>query len=179
MKQGMEQKYSIAWFKLAEFVARREKERALGLYRLLAHAIHDQAVALQLEGDLWAAFNDPKALQFYDRAAQLYLQSGRLTQAAAVHEHIATIDPTSVKNLQQLLELYQAISLWPAYASAAARYLVALKESGVDGSVCQTACSGSVETLCALASPGALDIFLKSLEALDQDLFERVKELLA
>ena len=41
--------YSVAWFKLAEFVTRKEKERAFGVYRLLSHSIADRAFAAQLE----------------------------------------------------------------------------------------------------------------------------------
>ena len=49
-------KYTIAWFKLAECVAKGEKEKAFGVYRLLMHSLEDQAYAYQLEGDLLDAF---------------------------------------------------------------------------------------------------------------------------
>jgi hypothetical protein len=37
MKQTQVDKHTIAWFKIAECVSRGEKERALGVYRLLSH----------------------------------------------------------------------------------------------------------------------------------------------
>jgi hypothetical protein len=81
-------KSSIAWFKLAEFAGRREKERALLFYRLLVHSINDEAVACQLEGDLYAAFNDHRAIDCYKRAARLYTQMNRPEHAEILHELI-------------------------------------------------------------------------------------------
>lgn len=86
-------KFNIAWFKLAEFVARKEKERALGMYRLLAHSMTDQALAAQLQGDLLLAFNDDRALEAYLKAAELYEKEGKLVQAVAVCEHTAAMMP--------------------------------------------------------------------------------------
>lgn len=99
-------KYSVAWFKLAEFVSRGEKERALGLFRLLAHSFEDSALAAQLEGDLLVAFEDPTALDAYEKAACGYKETGRLLQAAAVYEHLADIAKEPVVYFKQLLELY-------------------------------------------------------------------------
>ncbi len=58
MKQVPSGKYTIAWFKLAECVSRGEKERALGVYRLLSHSLDDSALVCQLEGDIFLSFND-------------------------------------------------------------------------------------------------------------------------
>lgn len=82
---------SIAWFKLSEFAQRREKERALLFYRLLVHSINDEAVACQLEGDLYAAFNDDRALDCYRRAARLYMQMNKPRHAEVLHELLRTL----------------------------------------------------------------------------------------
>ena len=77
MRQVPSDKYNIAWFKLAEFVSRGEKERALGLYRLLTHSFDDRALTYQLEGDLLLSFNDDSAQDRYRKAAEEYRQSER------------------------------------------------------------------------------------------------------
>ena len=77
---------TIAWFRLAEFVDRREKERALGMYRLLAHSVQDKAVATQLQGDLLKAFDDERALSTYEEAATMFARSDRIEQAVLLYE---------------------------------------------------------------------------------------------
>jgi len=95
MKPVSPDKYSVAWFKLAECVVRGEQERAFGVYRLLSHSFEDKAFAQQLAGDLYLAFqNNQAAVQKYEQAAHLYKQDGRLCEAAAVYDHLSTIDPS-------------------------------------------------------------------------------------
>lgn len=72
MKQAMPDKSSVAWFKLAEFVSRGEKERALSIYRLLSYSISNPALVAQLEGDILYAFHDERALESYRRAIDIY-----------------------------------------------------------------------------------------------------------
>lgn len=79
---------SIAWFKLAEFVGRKEKERALYLFRLLVHSITDTALVSQLEGDLLAAFGDEKAIDSYEKAMRTYIATGRISDARLLFERI-------------------------------------------------------------------------------------------
>lgn len=93
MKQVQNDKYAIAWFKIADYVSRGEKERALGMYRLLAHSIDDHALRFQIEGDILWAFKDNESLQKYEKAADCYQSDGRLRQAAAVYEHLLSISP--------------------------------------------------------------------------------------
>ena len=88
MKEIQSDKYSVAWFKLAEFVGRGEKERALGLYRLLMHSFDDRAFTYQLEGDLLLSFNDEEAQDRYIQAARLYQEDGNVFKAVAVYEHL-------------------------------------------------------------------------------------------
>jgi len=100
-------KFNVAWFKLAEFVSRKEKERAFAIYRLLVHSLEDQALSVQLEADLLLAFNDEKALCVYERAAQLYESSGRIIQALLLYERIITMSSPTIDRLTKMLTLYQ------------------------------------------------------------------------
>lgn len=109
MKHVLSEKSSLAWFKLAEFVTRGEKERALSIYRLLAHSIKSPALAAQLEGDLLQAFEDERALEAYRRAALLYLRENDSVQAVLLYEQISTLTPHSDDILQILLEWYQRL----------------------------------------------------------------------
>ncbi len=102
-------KCSIAWFKLAEFTNRREKERALLFYRLLVHSINNEAVACQLEGDLFAAFNDQRALDCYRRAARMYTQMNKAVHAEVLYELIKTL-PFSNNNNSEASATLSAVS---------------------------------------------------------------------
>ena len=81
--------YTVAWFKLADFVARGEKERALTVHRLLMHSVQDEAIPYQLEGDILLAFDDDAALDRYHIAANIYKKAGKIKQAASVYEHVS------------------------------------------------------------------------------------------
>ncbi|MCX5923711.1 MAG: hypothetical protein NTU89_04090 [Candidatus Dependentiae bacterium] len=81
--------YNVAWFKLADFISRGEKERALSIHRLLMHSVQDVAIAYQLEGDILLAFDDNAALDRYHVAANLYKKSGKIQQAISVYEHVS------------------------------------------------------------------------------------------
>jgi tetratricopeptide (TPR) repeat protein len=111
-------KYNVAWFKLAECVSRGEKERALGVYRLLAHSLNDSAFARQLQGDILFSFNDTAgAVEHYRKAAQLYHQDGRYLEAAALYEHIVVLTPDKQEALMQLIELYRLLDMPAKIAS--------------------------------------------------------------
>jgi hypothetical protein len=105
MKTFASESYTIAWFKIADFVARGEKERALHMYRLLMHSVPEPAISYQLEGDILLAFDDITALERYHKAAHLYKESGKIKQAIAVYEHVTFFleDETILK---ELLDLY-------------------------------------------------------------------------
>jgi hypothetical protein len=103
MKETVQNKRSLAWFKLTEFVVRGEKERALGIYRLLALSIDNKAFAQQLEGDLLLAFDDPVAEEKYLAAAQLYLEAHQPAIASTIYEHLINLisgspDSQEIKN---------------------------------------------------------------------------------
>ena len=112
MKQVPSGKYTIAWFKLAECVSRGEKERALGVYRLLSHSLDDSALICQLEGDIFLSFNDKKqAVTNYYQAAQLYKKDNRMLEAAAVYEHLLTIQPEDKKYRTVIIHLYNQLNI--------------------------------------------------------------------
>src|SRR3989338_9191037 len=97
---------SIAWFKLADFVARGEKERALSVQRLLMHSVvQETALMYQLEGDILFAFNDDAALDRYHIAANLYKKSGKIKEAVSVYEHAALFKEDE-KIFEALLDIY-------------------------------------------------------------------------
>ena len=97
--------HNIAWFKLAEFVARGEKERALSVYKLLMHSVADQAFAYQLEGDLLSAFDDTVAIDRYHKAADVYKKQKNYQKAIAVCEHVVASYKDLV-TLEKLVDLY-------------------------------------------------------------------------
>lgn len=111
MKQIPSDKYSIAWFKLAECVTRGEREKALGVYKLLYHSIEDQAFAAQLEGDLLESFQDAQAAIKYEQAAQLYKKQNRLHEAIGVYEHMLARHVDQSQALYQLTILYLQLQL--------------------------------------------------------------------
>ncbi|MBY0109504.1 MAG: hypothetical protein K2X90_00090 [Candidatus Babeliaceae bacterium] len=103
------EKFNVAWFKLAEFVGRKEKERALGVYRLLSHSLPDDAFAAQIEGDLLMAFGDEKAVDAYQKAAWLYEKSNQFDHAALLYEQMLMLKPENRDFLVQALKLYQLV----------------------------------------------------------------------
>ena len=122
MKQQPSESYSVAWFKLAEFVSRGEKVRAMGLYRLLAHSLEDQALVLQLEGDLLRSFDDATALERYEHAALSYKASGRLMEAVSVYEHLIVLQPAQTLYRQAAVHLYTELDI-PERALVHQQYL--------------------------------------------------------
>jgi len=111
MKQVFSENYNIAWFKLAECVARGEKERALNVYRLLSHSLDDVALACQLEGDILSSFNDVDAPEKYRQAAHLYQEAHRLLEAAAVYEKLLTLTPDNISYARCLVFIYKELGL--------------------------------------------------------------------
>lgn len=83
---------SIGWYSLAQLVSRKEKERAIGVYKLLAYSFDDKAYALQVEADLLWAFDDSRAIEVYVQAAGAYLDSNHTLAALGVYEHICLLD---------------------------------------------------------------------------------------
>jgi len=110
MKQVLGDKYTIAWFKIAECVSRGEKERALGVYRLLSYSFNDNAVARQLEADIHFSFDEyDSAVSLYRQAMELYQKSNRFLEAAAVCEHLIIMCPNDISLRREAIRLYAAL----------------------------------------------------------------------
>lgn len=105
MKPVSLKKQSVAWFKLAEFVGRGEKERALGLFRLLTHSLDNPAFTKQLEADILSFFEDEQALKEYIQAAHLYYQEGNVSEATSVYEKLVELEQRP-EFLEKIVALY-------------------------------------------------------------------------
>lgn len=118
--------YCVAWFKLAEFIERGEKERALGMYRLLTHTVPDPAFTYQLEGDLLAAFGDTAiAQERYLTAAQLYCAQKDFMHAVGLYETLVQRNRTNTTLLQLLAQTYARAA---TYERALHRTIILLQE---------------------------------------------------
>lgn len=74
--------YTIAWKKLFEFILKNQKEKALGIYRLLSSNFKDKALALKINGDIYIAFKDIKeALRCYESSYQLYKSYNKIKES--------------------------------------------------------------------------------------------------
>ena len=122
MKTLTSESYNVAWFKLADFVARGEKERALSVLRLLMHSVSDEALTYQLEGDILRAFQDGTAIDRYHTSANLYQKLGKFQQAISSHQY-AVMFQENEKTLQALLQVY----------------LIAQHKAGITTSFCKLA----------------------------------------
>lgn len=112
MKHLSQDKYTIAWFKLAECVSRGEKERAFGVYRLLSHSIENHAFACQLQGDLFFSFDDIEgAISKYVDAAHLYEADERFLEATAVYENLISLAPQCERYRERLIALYDRLHI--------------------------------------------------------------------
>jgi hypothetical protein len=112
MKQRQVDKHTIAWFKIAECVSRGEKERALGVYRLLSHSFNDSAIKYQLEADIYWSFGDIElAISLYQQAMESYIKSQRFLEAAAVAQHLVVLQPTETSLHRTLICLYLSLGM--------------------------------------------------------------------
>lgn len=112
MNLGQRDKHSIAWFVLAQFVRRGEKERALAMYRLLMHNIENPAFTTHLEGDLLASFQDPNAAERYKQAAVLYTQRQQFDAASNAYERLVLFAPYRSEYIHLLLQSYNRLDNW-------------------------------------------------------------------
>ena len=174
MKQLPSDKYNVAWFKLAEFVARGEKERAMGLYRLLVHSFDDSAFAHQLEGDLLLSFDDTQAVEKYLEAAYLYEKQDRLIEAAAVYEHIVTIQSKNEKHLNKLISLHEKLS----NADRVNDHVAKLAELLITNERYDELANQLQKIVTGLTDDKLLQQFLTKLQAIDGDLYQKATALL-
>jgi hypothetical protein len=103
---------SLAWFKLADLIARGEREKALSVFRLLSHSFADKAYILQVEGDILWFMDSTASIEKYKQAAFLYQKEKRFVDAVAVQEHVLAMKPDASESLAILLVLYALLD-WP------------------------------------------------------------------
>lgn len=101
---------NVAWFKLAELIARKEREKALNVYRLLSHSLEDKAYALQIEGDILKSFDAKDAAEKYQQAAFLYKKEQRWVNAIGIYEHLLSRDNNNLEFLATVVDLYAKIN---------------------------------------------------------------------
>lgn len=107
MKHFSAEKYNLAWFKLAECVSRGEKERALGVYRLLLYSVGDDALSTQLYADILLSFGDKiAAIEKYLEAIIIYKKENKIIEAIAVYEHLLFLQPNCYDYVAELCCLY-------------------------------------------------------------------------
>ena len=115
MRQLPSDKYNVAWFKLAEFVARGERERALGLYKLLVHSFDDRALAINWKGTFCYHLMIKLRHVSVIFAAESYKNDMRIIEAAAVYEHLILLNPEIQECHIHALELYDQLGIFPVY----------------------------------------------------------------
>lgn len=122
---------SIAWYKLADLIARGEREKALSVYRLLSHSFDDRAYALQLEGDILWALDDPRSRDRYYRAAVLYKDDKRLVDAAALAEHLLAQHPKDAAILLFAVYCYVGLDVKDRSQRLFELFKQSIKERGI------------------------------------------------
>lgn len=124
---------SVAWFKIADLITRREREKALSVYRLLSHSFHDKAYALQLEGDILFFLNDEKAaFEKHKQAAFLYQKEQKWVHAAAIYEQLWTLDRENPELIAHLLMFYALIGDQERFSKSLAEFVVLHQHKIVD-----------------------------------------------
>jgi hypothetical protein len=103
-------KSCIAWFKLAEFVDRKEKEKALMLYNLLSKSLNNQSFSLTLLGTIYNYFEEPhESKKYLDKALELE-QELSLEIIIAIKEYLIfnklNQNPEFIKRLVQDYKIY-------------------------------------------------------------------------
>jgi len=111
MKQLPSERSSIAWFKLAEYVGRGDRERAFGLYRLLVHSVDDQPFLKKLEADIWSAFDIYKSQELYEQAAHLYKNAGNFSESLLIYELLTAHFPENLFYVEQAIVLCDELGL--------------------------------------------------------------------
>jgi len=123
---------SIAWFKLAELIARKEREKALNVFRLLSHSFNDRAYTLQLEGDILFSLHDRGAPEKYKQAAFLYQKEQQWVYAIALYEHLLSLDHANPDLLAELIHAYAVIDWQEKFSERVHRICSLFNQKVVD-----------------------------------------------
>ena len=130
-QQGQKER-SVAWFKLAELIARGEREKALSVFRLLAHSLPDRAYVLQIEGDILWFLDDTAAVEKYKQAAVIYQKEKRWVNAISLYEHLLTQRPEAYEILSTLLMLYVSMDWQERFDSCFAKIMGLFAKHAID-----------------------------------------------
>ncbi len=102
---------SVAWFKIANLIERKEREKALSVYKLMSHSLQDRAYALQLEGDiLWYFEEIPESCLKYLQSAFLYRNAQRWLDAVSLYEQVSLLDPNNYDALIYSVPCYAQLA---------------------------------------------------------------------
>jgi hypothetical protein len=172
MKQVQTDKYTIAWFKIADCLSRGEKERALGVYRLLSHSFNDDALAMQLEADIYLSCNEhTRAIELYRSAIELYVKAERFLEAAAVSEHLVMFFPTD-KNLYDALFSYYIKLHNDAKVCAYFKLFIQHCDPKNDQLVVLRALERAIDFFAKKKSHNGMKAFLETVSKIDKDLYD-------
>jgi tetratricopeptide (TPR) repeat protein len=122
---------SIGWFKLAQLVTHKEKERALALFRLLSYSFDEEAYAIQLEGDILWSFDDPAAAEKYEHAARLYQKNNKVVVARALFEQLLESKPESISYQASLCECHALLGNMEQLKNTFGSILVLLEKKDI------------------------------------------------
>jgi|GEM_PF-1944561 len=122
---------SVAWYKLADLIARREREKALNVFRLLSHSLQNKAYVLQLEGDILWAMDDAGAVDRYKQAAFIYHKDKKIIDAIALYEHVYQMAPSQRADLIVIIPLLYALIDYTEHFDKKINIAVALFEKNV------------------------------------------------
>lgn len=105
MKQIGPEKSSVAWFRLAECLKRKERERAFLLYRLLMHSFEDHAFLKKLEGDMWIDFDEQEAVACYLASAHYYKKREEYYEAYLIYKRLFELDHQNLSYIDLIIEI--------------------------------------------------------------------------
>jgi pilus assembly protein FimV len=90
-----------------KFLNQGKPAQAIAEYQqILKHDGQDQATLMTV-GDLFARQGDmPKAIEYFERLAQVYLDNGFNSKAIAIYKKIAKLAPNELAPLERLADLY-------------------------------------------------------------------------
>lgn len=138
---------SVAWFKIANLIERKEREKALSVYKLMVHSLPDRAYALQLEGDILLSFEDiSAACEKYMQAAYSYRNATRWLDAAAIYEHVQLLNPENIETLIYSIPCYAQLGWENKFNYNLEQISVAISKNTLDDKFVINAMRGLAES---------------------------------
>jgi hypothetical protein len=178
MKQMQSDKYTIAWFKIADYVSRGEKERALGVYRLLSHSFNDDAIARQLEGDINLSCNEKvRAIELYRLSVELYLKTHRFLEAAAILENLIELVPGDIMLRVNVIDYYRELANF-LKIDQHFHALILTTQIHLHYALVKTCIEKIIDTFLNTEHEDKLQSFFATLNACDQDLYDYARSYL-